>query len=80
MADLGDLETIDPRKAVIHGGFAMILRGLLATMYAYCEGPPSSPQVERDLGNRLIEASRVLHRYGRHVARGSVGNVGARMQ
>jgi hypothetical protein len=70
----------DARKTLVHSGVAMILRGLLETMHGYCCGPPSSPQVEAQLGNRLIEASRVLQRYGRHVARGSVGNVGARRQ
>jgi hypothetical protein len=66
----------DPRKDAVQSGVALVMRGLLQTMYAYCEGPPSTPQVEAELGNQLIEAGRVLQRYGRHVARGAVGNVG----
>ena len=70
--------TADPRKDAVQSGVALIMRGLLQTMYAYCEGPPSTPQVEAELGKQLIEAGRVLQRYGRHVARGAVGNVGDR--
>jgi hypothetical protein len=46
-------------------------------MYAYCAGPPSTPQVEAELGKQLIEAGRVLHRYGLQLARRAVGNVGS---
>jgi hypothetical protein len=46
-------------------------------MYVYCAGPPSTPQVEAELGKQLIEAGRVLRRYGVHVARRAVGNVGS---
>jgi hypothetical protein len=62
----------------VQSGVALVTRGLLQTMYAYCEGSPSTPQAEAELGNQLIEAGRVLQRYGRHVARGAVGNVGDR--
>jgi hypothetical protein len=56
----------DPRKDAVQSGVALVMRGLLQTMDAYCEGPPSTPQ---------IEAGRVLQRYGRHVASRAVGNV-----
>jgi hypothetical protein len=68
----------DSRKDAVQSGVALVMRGLLQTMYAYCEGPPSTLQVEAELGNQLIEAGRVLQRYGRHVARGTVGNVADR--
>ena len=55
----------------MQSGVALVMRGLLQTMYAYCEGPPSTPQVEAELGKQLIEAGRVLRRYGRHVASGA---------
>jgi hypothetical protein len=81
MADLDDaLETEDPRKAVVMSGVAHIVRQLLATTYGYCSGPPSTARIEAELGNQLIETSRLLRRYGSHVARGSVGNLGARRQ
>jgi hypothetical protein len=70
----------DPRKDAVQSGVAMVMRGLLQTMFNYCEGPPSTPEVEAELGARLVEAGRVLQRYGRHVARGAVGNVGMRRQ
>jgi hypothetical protein len=44
----------DPRKDAVQSGVAPVIRGSLQTMYAYCEGPPSTP---------LIEAGRVLQRY-----------------
>ena len=69
--------TADPRKDAVQSGVALVMRGLLQTMYAYCEGPPSTPQVEAELAKQLIEAGRVLRRYGRHVASGVVGNVGS---
>ena len=67
----------NPRRDAVQSGVALVMRGLLQTMYAYCEGPPSTPQVEAELGKQLIEAGRVLRRYGRHVASGAVGNVGS---
>ena len=67
----------DPRKDAVQSGVALVMRGLLQTMHAYCEGPLSTPQVEAELGKKLIEAGRVLRRYGRHVASGAVGNVGS---
>ena len=67
----------DPRKDAAQSGVALVMRGLLQTMHAYCEGPLSTPQVEAELGKKLIEAGRVLRRYGRHVASGAVGNVGS---
>jgi len=67
----------DPRKAAVESGVGMILHGLLATMKAYGDGPVSTPAIEAELGRRLVEASRVLQRYGRHVQRGNVGNVAA---
>ena len=68
----------DPRKDAAQSGVALVMRGLLQTMHAYCEGPLSTPRVEAELGKKLIEAGRVLRRYGRHVARGTVGNVADR--
>jgi hypothetical protein len=65
----------DQRKENVQSGVALIVRGLLVTMQAYCEGPASTPQIEAELGRRLVEASRVLQRYGRHVQRGNVGGV-----
>ena len=38
----------DPRKDAVQSGVALVMRGLLQTMYAYCEGPPSTPQVEAE--------------------------------
>jgi len=32
----------------VQSGVALVMRGLLQTMYAYCEGPPSTPQVEAE--------------------------------
>ena len=52
----------DPRKDAVQSGVALVMRGLLQTMHAYCEGPPSTPQVEAELGQQLIEAGRVLRR------------------
>ena len=69
--------TADPRKDAVQSGVALVMRGLLETMYAYCEGSPSTPQVEAELGKQLNEAGRVLRRYGRHVASGAVGDVGS---
>jgi hypothetical protein len=37
---------IDPRKDAVQSGVALVMRGLLQTMYVYCEGPPSTLQVE----------------------------------
>jgi hypothetical protein len=68
-------DATDRRKETVQSGVALILNGLLVTMKAYCEGPPSTPEIEAELGRRLVEASRVLQRYGRHVQRGNVGNV-----
>ena len=65
----------DPRKDAVQSGVALVMRGLLQTMYAYCKGPPSTPQIEAELGKQLIGAGRVLQRYGRHVASGAVGSV-----
>jgi hypothetical protein len=65
----------DPRKENVESGLGIILHGLLVTMKAYSDGPVSTPQIEAELGRRLVEASRVLQRYGRHVQRGNVGNV-----
>ena len=65
----------DPRKDAVQSGGALVMRGLLQTMYAYCKGPPSTPQIEAELGNQLIEARRLLQRYGRHVASGALDNV-----
>jgi hypothetical protein len=65
----------DPRKDAMQSGVALVMRGLLQTMYAYCEGPPSTPRIEAELGKQLIKARRVLQRYSRHVASGAVGNV-----
>jgi acyl-CoA dehydrogenase len=45
----------DPRKDDVQSGVALVMRGLLQTMYAYCEGPPSTPRVEAELGKQLIE-------------------------
>ena len=67
----------DPRRDAVQSGVALVMRGLLQTMYAYCKGPPSTPQIEAELGKQLIEAGRVLRRYGRHVASGAVGTVGS---
>ena len=67
----------DPHKDAVQSGIALVMRGLLQTMYAYCEGPPSTPQVDAELAKQRIEAGRVLRRYGRHVASGAVGNVGS---
>ena len=69
--------TADPRKDAVQSGVALVMRGLLHTMYAYCEGPPSTPQVEAELGKQLNEAGRVLRRYGVYVGRRAVGNVGS---
>ena len=49
----------DPRKDAVQSGVALVMRGLLQTMHAYCEGPLSTPQVEAELGKKLIEAGRV---------------------
>ena len=38
----------DWRKDAVQSGVALVMRGLLQTMYAYCEGPPSTPQVEAE--------------------------------
>ena len=65
----------DPRRDAVQSGVALVMRGLLQTMYAYCKGPPSTPQIEADLGKQLIKAGRVLRRYARLVASGAVGNV-----
>jgi hypothetical protein len=70
----------DPRKDTVQSGCALIMHGLLVTMHSYCEGPCSTPAIEVELGRRLIEAGRVLQRYGRHVARGVIGDAGARLQ
>jgi hypothetical protein len=69
----------DPRKDAVQSvvALALVMRGLLQTMHAYCKGPLSTPQVEAELGKKLIEAGRVLRRYGRHVASGAIGNVGS---
>ena len=39
----------DPRRDAVQSGVALVMRGLLQTMYAYCEGPPSTPQIEAEL-------------------------------
>ena len=39
----------DPSKDSVQSGLALVMRGLLQTMYAYCEGPPSTPQIEAEL-------------------------------
>ena len=65
----------EPRKDSVQSSLALVMRGLLQTMYAYCEGPPSTPHIEAEFGKQLIEAGRVLQRYGRHIAGGAVGNV-----
>ena len=66
--------TADPRKDAVQSGVALVMRGLLQTMYAYCEGPPSTPQIEAELGKQLIEARRVLQLW-RHGANGALDNV-----
>jgi hypothetical protein len=81
MPDLDDdLQTVDPRKAVIHAGVAHILRALLTAMYSYCHGPQSTRQIEAQLGGKLIECGRLLRSYGSQVARGSAGDVGEGLQ
>ena len=70
----------DPRKDAVQSGCAIVMHGLLKTTHAYCTGPASTPAVEAELGRQMVEAGRMLQRYGRHVARGAVGNVGARPQ
>ena len=50
----------DPRRDAVQSGVALVMRGLLQTMYAYCKGPPSTPQIEAELGKQLIEAGHVL--------------------
>jgi hypothetical protein len=65
----------DPRKDAVQSASHWSC-GLLQTMHAYCEEPLSTPQVEAELGKKLIEAGRVLRRYGRHVASGAIGNTG----
>ena len=39
----------DPRRDAVQSGVALVMRGLLQTMYAYCKGPPSTPQIEAEL-------------------------------
>jgi hypothetical protein len=70
----------DPRKAAVLSGAALVVRGLLAVIRDYSCGPTSSPVVEFELGNRLIEAGQSLRHYGRAVRAGQVGRVGARQQ
>jgi hypothetical protein len=50
----------DPSKDSVQSGLPLVMRGLLQTMYAYCEGPPSTPLIEAKLGKQLIEYGRVL--------------------
>ena len=50
----------NPRRDAVQSGVALVMRGLLQTMYAYCEGPPSTPLIEAKLGKQLIEYGRVL--------------------
>src|SRR5215831_17058529 len=59
------VEHEDSDHRIVQSGVALVMRGLLQTMYAYCEGPPSTPQIEVELGKQLIDAGRVLQRrYG----------------
>jgi hypothetical protein len=64
----------EPRKDSVQSSLALVMRGLLQTMYAYCEGPPSTPQIEAEFGKQLIEARRVLQLW-RHGASGALDNV-----
>ena len=66
----------DPRKDAVLRGAAMVMRGLLHVMREYSYGPVSSPVVELELGDRLIEAGRALQRYGRAVRGGEIGQLG----
>jgi hypothetical protein len=73
-------EDEDPRKAAVLSGAAMVMRGLLRVIHEYCSGPESSPTVELELGDRLVEAGDALQSYGHAVRSGRVGQVGMRRQ
>jgi hypothetical protein len=59
----------------VQSGIALVMCDLLETMYAYCKGSPSTPQLT-ELGRQLIEAvAYCISWMAAHFASGAVGNV-----